>query len=107
MEKILIDANAILRYLLNDNKEQAEQAKKIFDSKKIKKFLEKMIEVGLEYLTLGQPTNNLSGGELQRLKLIKELNKSGKIFILDEPSTGLHSKDIENLLNLLWRVGKL
>ena len=65
-----------------------EQAKNFFDSEKIKNILEKMIEVGLEYLTLGQPTNSLSGGELQRIKLVSELNKSGKIYILDEPSNG-------------------
>jgi len=81
-----------------------EQAQNFFESEKIKNILEKMTEVGLEYLTLGQPTNSLSGGELQRIKLVSELNKSGKIYILDEPSNGLSGKDIEKLIKLLRKL---
>lgn len=63
-----------------------------------------MIDVGLDYLTLGQPTSTLSGGEVQRVKLASELHKQGKVFVLDEPSTGLHAKDIEKLLGLLRKL---
>lgn len=81
-----------------------EQALKIFDNDKIRALLQSMIEVGLEYLTLGQPTATLSGGELQRIKLISELNKSGNVYVLDEPSNGLSAKDVSKLLDLLQRL---
>lgn len=81
-----------------------EQALKIFDNDKIRTLLQSMIEVGLEYLTLGQPTATLSGGELQRIKLISELNKSGNVYVLDEPSNGLSAKDVGKLLDLLQRL---
>ena len=63
-----------------------------------------MIDVGLDYLTLGQPTSTLSGGEVQRVKLASELHRKGEIYVLDEPSTGLHVKDIEKLLSLLRKL---
>lgn len=78
----------------------AEEAVKFFDSTKIRKGLQAMIDVGLEYLRLGQPTSTLSGGETQRLKLADELQNEGNIYVLDEPSTGLHGKDIYRLLAL-------
>ena len=80
------------------------QAHEFFDNKKIRKLLQSMIDVGLDYLTLGQPTSTLSGGEVQRVKLASELHKQGQIFVLDEPSTGLHAKDIEKLLALLRKL---
>ena len=81
-----------------------KQAYDFFDSVKIRKLLQSMIDVGLEYLTLGQPTSTLSGGEVQRVKLASELHKQGQVFVLDEPSTGLHTKDIEKLLALLRKL---
>lgn len=80
------------------------QAYDFFENEKIKKLLQSMIDVGLDYLTLGQPTSTLSGGEVQRVKLASELHKQGQIYVLDEPSTGLHTNDIESLLALLRKL---
>ena len=80
------------------------EAYAFFDSAKIRTRLRSMIDVGLDYLTLGQPTSTLSGGEVQRVKLASELHKQGQIYVLDEPSIGLHSKDTEMLLALLRRL---
>ena len=71
------------------------------DNKKITKYLNALCTVGLDYLSLGQPTSTLSGGERQRLKLAKYLDKKGNIYILDEPTTGLHASDIEKIMELL------
>lgn len=59
-----------------------------------------MRKVGLDYLTLGQPLTTLSGGEQQRLKLAVQLNQTGTIYLLDEPTAGLHMKDVTKLINL-------
>lgn len=80
------------------------QAMEFFDNPKIRKLLQSMADVGLDYLTLGQPTSTLSGGEVQRVKLASELHKQGQVYVLDEPSTGLHAKDTEKLLALLRKL---
>ena len=80
------------------------EAYSFFDNAKIRKRLRSMIDVGLDYLTLGQPTSTLSGGEVQRVKLASELHKKGQIYVLDEPSIGLHSNDAEMLLELLRKL---
>ena len=79
-----------------------EEAYEFFgDNKKISKKLKAMLEVGLPYLALGQPLSTLSGGERQRVKLAKDLDKKGNIYILDEPTTGLHASDIKSIMILL------
>lgn len=73
----------------------------------IRKSLQLLKEVGLEYLTLGQPASTLSGGESQRLKIAKELtqvSQKSTLYILDEPTTGLHFKEIELLLKVLNKL---
>lgn len=70
------------------------QALEFFPQPKIHERLQCMLDVGLGYMTLGQPTSTLSGGEVQRLKLASELHKQGNVYVLDEPTTGLHNQDV-------------
>ena len=87
---------------------RVSEALEFFDNvPKIKHKLQTMEDVGLGYVKLGQPATELSGGEAGRIKLAKELQKkpTGKsLFILDEPTTGLHADDIKKLLVVLQRI---
>jgi excinuclease UvrABC ATPase subunit len=82
------------------------QAYEFFDSVKIKKHLFLLQEVGLGYLKLGQSLSTLSGGETQRLKIATELKKEGNIYIMDEPTTGLHMSDIDNFYKIVKTLVK-
>jgi excinuclease ABC A subunit len=77
------------------------QAVDFFHTGKIKKLLEVLQEVGLGYLKLGQSLSTLSGGESQRLKIANELKNSSNIYIMDEPTTGLHMSDIDNFYRII------
>ena len=79
-----------------------EDAREFFGGlPKIRKHLDALLETGLPYLSLGQPLSTLSGGERQRVKLAKELHKKGNVYVLDEPTTGLHASDIKKVMALL------
>ncbi|SCW79499.1 excinuclease ABC, A subunit [Paenibacillus tianmuensis] len=79
-------------------------ARTFFREEAIRTILERLGDVGLDYITLGQPLNTLSGGERQRLKLAAELERSGQIYVFDEPTTGLHLSDVDRLIGLLNRL---
>ncbi|GIP41290.1 excinuclease ABC subunit A [Paenibacillus sp. J31TS4] len=81
-----------------------EQALGFFQLKEVVRKLQAMKDVGLDYLTLGQPLSTLSGGECQRIKLASELHKKGSIYVMDEPTTGLHMSDIGHILEILNRL---
>ena len=80
------------------------KASEFFKGTAIEERLRPMLEVGLGYLHLNQALSTLSGGELQRLKLASFLKEKGKVFIIDEPTDGLHPKDVANLVSLFGRM---
>jgi excinuclease UvrABC ATPase subunit len=84
------------------------EAAEFFDTKEVAKdvtrILQSLSDVGLDYLTLGQPLSTLSGGECQRIKLAGELHKKGSVYVMDEPTTGLHMSDIGHLLAIINRL---
>ncbi|QQR52079.1 excinuclease ABC subunit UvrA [bacterium] len=80
------------------------QAIEFIDIKDIATKLQALSDVGLDYLSLGQPLSSLSGGECQRIKLASELHKKGSIYVLDEPTTGLHMSDITRLHTIINRL---
>lgn len=85
-----------------------DEAAKFFENiPRIKKKLDTLVDVGLGYLKLGQPSTQLSGGEAQRIKLATELSKTSTgntVYILDEPTTGLHTHDVKKLIDVLQKL---
>ncbi|MBC8160876.1 MAG: excinuclease ABC subunit UvrA [Roseiflexaceae bacterium] len=81
-----------------------QQALDYTELKEVARKLQAMRDVGLDYLALGQPLSSLSGGECQRIKLASELHKKGSIYVMDEPTTGLHMSDIGHLLVIMQRL---
>lgn len=100
----------VLTYMLNGKNINdvltmtVAQALEFFKIKKITTKLQAISDVGLDYMTLGQPLSTLSGGECQRIKLASELHKNGSIYVMDEPTTGLHKSDISKLLAIMNRL---
>ncbi|MFJ6315798.1 ATP-binding cassette domain-containing protein [Streptomyces californicus] len=82
----------------------AAEAEKVFDDRALLRKLRTLDEVGLTYLTLGQPLSTLSGGERQRIKLATQLHRTSGVYVLDEPTTGLHLADTVTLVDLLDRL---
>ncbi|WP_328767283.1 excinuclease ABC subunit UvrA [Streptomyces sp. NBC_00286] len=82
----------------------ADQALDFFTDTGVRRRLRALRDVGLTYLTLGQPLSTLSGGERQRIKLATRLHQTGAVYVLDEPTTGLHMSDVAGLLALLDRL---
>ncbi len=100
----------VLSYTLNEKsiadvlEMTVEQALEFFQLKEVVRKLQALSDVGLHYIKLGQPLSTLSGGECQRIKLASELHKKGSIYVMDEPTTGLHMSDIGLLLNIMNRL---
>jgi len=100
----------VLEYKLNEKNisevlaMNVQQALEYFELPEVTKKLQAMSDVGLDYLSLGQPLSTLSGGECQRIKLASELHKKGSVYIMDEPTTGLHMSDIGHLMEVINRL---
>ena len=100
----------VLKYKLNGKNisevlaMKVEEALEYFQIPEVTKKLQAMSDVGLDYLSLGQPLSTLSGGECQRIKLASELHKKGSVYIMDEPTTGLHMSDIGHLMEVINRL---
>jgi excinuclease UvrABC ATPase subunit len=100
----------VLHYTLRDRNivevlaMPVEEAREFFTEKPVKVMLDRLADVGLGYLSLGQELDTLSGGERQRLKLAIEMSTDTQVYVLDEPTTGLHMQDVDNLVRLLDRL---
>ena len=81
-----------------------EEARDFFTEKPVRVMLDRLADVGLGYVSLGQELDTLSGGERQRLKLAIEMSSETEVYVLDEPTTGLHMQDVNNLIGLLDRL---
>jgi excinuclease UvrABC ATPase subunit len=81
-----------------------EAARDFFTERPVRVMLDRLADVGLGYVSLGQELDTLSGGERQRLKLAIEMSGDTEVYVLDEPTTGLHMQDVENLIGLLERL---
>jgi len=81
-----------------------EAARDFFTERPVRVMLDRLVDVGLGYISLGQELDTLSGGERQRLKLAIEMSADTQVYVLDEPTTGLHMQDVENLIGLLERL---
>ena len=81
-----------------------EEARDFFTEKPVRVMLDRLADVGLGYISLGQELDTLSGGERQRLKLAIEMSGATEVYVLDEPTTGLHMQDVDNLVGLLDRL---
>jgi excinuclease ABC A subunit len=81
-----------------------EEAQAFFTERPVRVMLDRLADVGLGYITLGQMLNTLSGGERQRLKLAIEMSGDAEVYVLDEPTSGLHMNDVDNLIGLLDRL---
>lgn len=80
---------------------KVSEAIDFFENKEIKKHLGVLNQVGLDYLDIGQPLSSLSGGEAQRIKIAAELHKKGNVYVMDEPTIGLHMADIDKLVRII------
>ncbi len=80
------------------------EAGEYFEDRQIRRRLGILAEVGLDYLHIGQALSSLSGGEAQRIKIAAELHKKGNLYVLDEPTTGLHMADIDRLVAMLQKL---
>ena len=100
----------VLQYRLRDRNivevlaMPVEEARAFFTERPVRVMLERLADVGLGYVSLGQELSTLSGGERQRLKLATEMSGDTEVYVLDEPTTGLHMQDVDNLIGLLDRL---
>jgi excinuclease UvrABC ATPase subunit len=100
----------VLEYRLRDRNivevltMSVEEARDFFNERPVRAMLDRLVDVGLGYVSLGQELDTLSGGERQRLKLAIEMSGDTDVYVLDEPTSGLHMQDVEALIRLLERL---